>query len=152
MFLEITDLKNNIYNYQVEQITQGDESIVLQALETAEQEVKSYFYINQKKEFLDGRFLYDVDEIFSAKGKQRNALIVSLCLSVAKWYIVNLCNADIIYDHAKERYDRAIDYLKKLNKGEISLGNLPTISTTENQNSPHNNPFLCGSRAKFNHE
>ena len=41
MYLQIEDLKNNIYNYQVEQITQGDESIVLQALDTAEQEVKS---------------------------------------------------------------------------------------------------------------
>ena len=68
MYLQIEDLKNNIYNYQVEQITQGDESIVLQALDTAEQEVKSYFYINQKKEFLDGRKIYDVDKTFSAKG------------------------------------------------------------------------------------
>lgn len=156
MYLQIEDLKNNIYNYQVEQITQGDESIVLQALDTAEQEVKSYFYINQKKEFLDGRKIYDVDKIFSAKGNDRNALLVSLCLSVAKWYIVDLCNADIIYQHAKERYDRAIEYLQKINKGEVSLGNIPTLQDT-NQESPqkennHNKPFSFGSRNKFNHE
>lgn len=156
MYLQIEDLKNNIYNYQVEQITQGDESIVLQALDTAEQEVKSYFYINQKKEFLDGRKIYDVDKIFSAKGNDRNALLVSLCLSVAKWYIVDLCNADIIYQHAKERYDRAIEYLQKINKGEVSLGNVPTLQDT-NQESPqkeniHNKPFSFGSRNKFNHE
>ncbi len=156
MYLQIEDLKNNIYNYQVEQITQGDESIVLQALDTAEQEVKSYFYINQKKEFLDGRKIYDVDKIFSAKGNDRNALLVSLCLSVAKWYIVDLCNADIIYQHAKERYDRAIEYLQKINKGEVSLGNIPTLQDT-NQDSQqkennHNKPFSFGSRNKFNHE
>ncbi len=156
MYLQIEDLKNNIYNYQVEQITQGDESIVLQALDTAEQEVKSYFYINQKKEFLDGRKIYDVDKTFSAKGNDRNALLVSLCLSVAKWYIVDLCNADIIYQHAKERYDRAIEYLQKINKGEVSLGNIPTLQDT-NQDSQqkennHNKPFSFGSRNKFNHE
>ncbi len=156
MYLQIEDLKNNIYNYQVEQITQGDESIVLQALDTAEQEVKSYFYINQKKEFLDGRKIYDVDKTFSAKGNDRNALLVSLCLSVAKWYIVDLCNADIIYQHAKERYDRAIEYLQKINKGEVSLGNISTLQDT-NQESPqkeniHNKPFSFGSRNKFNHE
>lgn len=156
MYLQIEDLKNNIYNYQVEQITQGDESIVLQALDTAEQEVKSYFYINQKKEFLDGRKIYDVDKTFSAKGNDRNALLVSLGLSVAKWYIVDLCNADIIYQHAKERYDRAIEYLQKINKGEVSLGNIPTLQDT-NQESPqkeniHNKPFSFGSRNKFNHE
>lgn len=155
MYLEIEDLKNNIYNYQVAQITENDESIVLQALDTAEQEVKSYFYINNKKEHLDGRRIYDVEAIFSARGQERNALIVSLCLSVAKWYIVDLCNADIIYDHAKERYDRAIEYLKKLNKGEISLGNLPLLNEpeTDSQSSEDHSqqPFLFGSRQKFNH-
>lgn len=153
MYLEISDLKNNIYNYQVEQITEGDESIVLQALDTAEQEVKSYFYINNKKEHLDGRKIYDVEAIFSARGQERNALVVSLCLSVAKWYIVDLCNADIIYDHAKERYDRAIEYLKKLNKGEVSLGSLPTIEDNPNDTSAENKkPFSFGSREKFNHQ
>ena len=48
MFLVKEDLKNNIYSYQVEQITEGDDTIVLQALDTAEQEVKSYFYTNDK--------------------------------------------------------------------------------------------------------
>lgn len=154
MFLNTTDLKNNIYNYQVEQITQGDESIVLQALDTAEQEVKSYFYINNKKEHLDGRRIYDVEAIFSARGEERNALIVSLCLSVAKWYIVDLCNADIIYDHAKERYDRAIEYLKKLGKGEVSLGNLPLLQQAESNTPEADNqkPFSFGSRQKFNHQ
>lgn len=152
MFLTISDLKNNIYNYQVEQITENDESIVLQALDTAEQEVKSYFYINNKKEHLDGRRIYDVEAIFSARGEERNALIVSLCLSVAKWYIVDLCNADIIYDHAKERYDRAIEYLKKINKGEVSLGNLTLLSEEENKTSETDEkPFRFGSREKFNH-
>lgn len=154
MFLQIEDLKNNIYNYQVEQITEGDESITLQALDTAEQEVKSYFYTNHRKEFLDGRNRYDVDAIFSAVGEQRNALIVSLCLSVAKWYIVDLCNADIIYEQAKERYDRAIEYLKKINKGDVSLGNLPLKELNKNTNLAQNpfQPFVFGSREKFNHE
>lgn len=154
MYLEIEDLKNNIYNYQVAQITENDESIVLQALDTAEQEVKSYFYINNKKEHLDGRKIYDVEAIFSARGEERNALIVSLCLSVAKWYIVDLCNADIIYDHAKERYDRAIEYLKKINKGEVSLGNLPLLQQAESNTPEADNqkPFSFGSRQKFNHQ
>ena len=131
MFLTKEDLKNNIYSYQVEQITEGDDTIVLQALDTAEQEVKSYFYTNDKKEYLDGRPRYDVEAIFAKRGEERNALVVSLCLSVAKWYIVDLCNADIIYDHAKERYDRAIEYLKRLAKGEVNISSLPIMPRTE---------------------
>lgn len=153
MFLKISDLKNNIYHYQVEQITEGDESIVLQALDTAEQEVKSYFYLNQKRENLDGRFRYDVDKIFATTGEQRNALIVSICLTVAKWHIVDLCNADLVYENAKERYDRAIDYLKKINKGDISLGNLPLLETqTKETHTEDSQPFRFGSRKKFNHD
>nr|DAV24507.1 MAG TPA: head to tail adaptor [Caudoviricetes sp.] len=151
MFLTKEDLKNNIYSYQVEQITEGDDAIVLQALDTAEQEVKSYFYTNDKKEYLDGRPRYDVEAIFAKRGEERNALVVSLCLSVAKWYIVDLCNADIIYDHAKERYDRAIEYLKRLAKGEVNISSLPIMPRTE-ESQQQTTPFLFGSRKKFNHE
>ena len=150
MFLVKEDLKNNIYSYQVEQITEGDESIVLQALDTAEQEVKSYFYTNDKKEYLDGRPRYNTEAIFAKRGEERNALVVSLCLSVAKWYIVDLCNADIIYDHAKERYDRAIEYLKRLAKGEVNISSLPIVPRTE-ETEKQITPFVYGSRTKFNH-
>ena len=151
MFLTKEDLKNNIYSYQVEQITEGDDTIVLQALDTAEQEVKSYFYTNDKKEYLDGRPRYDVEAIFAKRGEERNALVVSLCLSVAKWYIVDLCNADIIYDHAKERYDRAIEYLKRLAKGEVNISSLPIVPRTE-ETEKQITPFVYGSRKKYNHE
>lgn len=150
MFLVKEDLKNSIYSYQVEQITKGDNTIVMQALDTAEQEVKSYFYTNDKKEYLDGRPRYDVEAIFSKRGAERNALVVSLCLSVAKWYIVDLCNADIIYDHAKERYDRAIEYLNKLAKGEVNISSLPILPHTE-ETEEQTTPFVYGSRTKFNH-
>lgn len=150
MFLVKEDLKNNIYSYQVEQITEGDESILLQALDTAEQEVKSYFYTNDKKEYLDGRPRYDAEAIFAKRGEERNALVVNLCLSVAKWYIVDLCNADIIYDHAKERYDRAIEYLKRLAKGEVNISSLPIVPRTE-ETEKQITPFVYGSRTKFNH-
>lgn len=151
MFLTKEDLKNNIYSYQVEQITEGDETIVLQALDTAEQEVKSYFYTNDKKEYLDGRPRYDAEAIFAKRREERNALVVSLCLSVAKWYIVDLCNADIIYEHAKERYDRAIDYLKRLAKGDVNISSLPIVPRTE-ETEKQITPFVYGSRKKYNHE
>ena len=87
---------------------------------------------------------------FAKRGEERNALVVSLCLSVAKWYIVDLCNADIIYDHAKERYDRAIEYLKRLAKGEVNISSLPIVPRTE-ETEKQTTPFLFGSRTKFNH-
>ena len=153
MFLEEKDLENSIYNYQVEQITEGNEQIVLEALATAEEEVRSYISLNNKRQKYDGRFIYDVDKILSATGTARNPMIKNTMISIAKWHIVDLCNADIIYEHAKERYDRAITWLNKLAKGDITLSTLPVIeNNTSETDDDSTQPFAYGSREKFNHE
>ena len=152
MFLEEKDLENSIYNYQVEQITEGNEQIVLEALAAAEEEVRSYISLNNRREKYDGRLIYDVDKILSATGTNRNPMIKNTMISIAKWYIVDLCNSDVIYEQAKERYDRAITWLNKLSKGEITLSTLPVIEPTTNETDDSTAPFVYGSREKFNHE
>lgn len=152
MFLEIEDLKNSIYNYQIDQITEGDTNITLQAIAAAIEEVRSYLSGNFKREWKDGRLRYDVDAILNATGDERNALILSHTATIAKWYIVELCNADIIYETAKERYDRAVAWFKDLAKGNVNLSTLPTLNDDENENGEDTSPWLYGSRRKFNHE
>lgn len=151
MFIQIEDLKNNIYNYQIDQITEGDNGIVLQAMASAEQELKSYLQGNYKKEYLDGRLRYDVDAIFSATGNDRNAMLLNCAINITKWNIIDLCNADILYEQAKERYDRSIAWLKDLANGVVNLSDLPTLPTDDNKQA-NTQPFVFGSRKKFNHE
>lgn len=150
MFIEIEDLGSTIYNYQVEQITDGDDSIVIQAIKTAITEVKGYLSDNNKKEWLDGRLHYDVNAIFAATGDDRDALIMTHVKTIAKWYIVELCNADIIYETAEKRYDRATEYLTKLSKGVVNLPELPQVATEET--TTEKQPFSFGSRTKFTHD
>lgn len=155
MFLQISDLKNNIYNYQVDQITEGDDGIVLQAMTAAEQELKSYLQGNNKKEYLDGRLRYDVDAILSATGDDRNAMLLNCAINIAKWNIIDLCNVDILYEQAKERYDRSISWLKDLASGDVNLSDLPTLDDADNDDSSTDDEtqaFRYGSRKKFNHE
>ena len=57
----------------------------------------------------------------------------------------------MIYDHAKERYDRAIEYLKRLAKGEVNISSLPIVPRTE-ESEQQITPFVYGSRKKYNHE
>ncbi|MXV37684.1 DUF1320 domain-containing protein [Flavobacteriaceae bacterium Ap0902] len=154
MFLQKEDLKNNIYNYQIDQITEGDDIIVLQAMASAEEELRSYLQGNHKKEYLDGRLRYDVDAILSATGTDRNAMLLNCAINIAKWNIVDLCNVDIIYEQAKERYDRAVDWLKQLAKGVVNLSSLPTIKESDDTDESESkmNAFIYGSRKKFNHE
>lgn len=139
-FLDKTDLASAMYGYQVDQITESDDTIVYQAIDAAVQEVKSFF----------SETLYDTAAIFSATGDNRNALLLAHTKTIAKWYIVELCNADIIYEQAKERYDRSSAWLNKLAKGTVTMSDLPTISIKDT--TGETDSFGFGSRTKFNHE
>ena len=148
MFLTAQDLPTTMYGYQMEQITDGNDDIIDVALAAAEEEIRSYLTGNNQREWLDGRLQYDVDAILAKQGAERNPLILKHGLTVAKWWIVELCNADIIYEQVKERYDRATKWLKMLSTGEVTLSTLPTI----NLENTEREPFAFGSRKKFNHE
>ncbi|MGV8814755.1 MAG: phage protein Gp36 family protein [Gelidibacter sp.] len=150
MFLKEEDLGSTMYGYLIEQITEGNETITDIAMAAAEEEVRSYLSGNNKREWIDGRLRYDVDAILSAQDDARNKLIVKHTVTIAKWWIVDLCNADIIYEQAKERYDRTIGWLKQLANGEVNLSTLPTLDPEESANQ--HKPFSFGSRKKFNHE
>lgn len=137
MFLEIEDLGTAMYGYQIDEITQGDESIVIEAIKTAITEVKGFLK------------LYDVAAIFAATGAERDPLILSYTKTVTKWYLVELCNAEMIYEQVKERYDRAIARLRELLKGDVTIDGLPPAIEETTIDAPG---LTFGSRTKFTHE
>lgn len=151
MFLQKSDLGSVIYSYQIDQITEGNNDLVVQAITASVEEAKSYLTpnINNKKNF-DGRLLYDVENIFNKEGNDRNSLILQHCATLAKFHLSTLCNADFIYEQAKERYDRAIDWFTKIAKGTINLTGLPQLTITDE--TLETQPFSSGSRPKFNHD
>lgn len=151
MFINEDELRSAIYQYQVLEITEADNSITIQAIQAAEEEIRSYLEANNQIRFKDGRPLLDLDAILSATGTNRNALLMAHCKTIAVWYIIQLSNVDMIYEHVKERYDRAIDWLKDLGSGVVNISSLPTIDPATNPlyNKP---PFSMGSRKKFRYE
>jgi hypothetical protein len=152
MFIEKEDLGSVIYEYQLDQITDGNDDIVTQGIAAAIEEAKSYLTPNiNSKQWMDGRILYDVEAIFTATGLDRNSLILQHCCTLAKWHIAQLCNADFIYEKAKDRYDRAIDWFSKIAKGTINLTSLPQLVRDETT-AGSKQPFEFGSRTKFNHD
>lgn len=151
MFITEPELHTAIYEYQLQQIVEQNSDIALTAIATAEQEVRSYLTSNNLKQWQDGRPRYDVDLIFAQIGIARNPLIVQHVKTVAVWYVCQLSNPDIVYEHIKERYDRAIDYLNRVSKGAVTL-NLPLLEYTDTDPLTEKQPFRFGSRKKFNHE
>ncbi len=149
MFIAIQELKTAIYAYQIAEITEADPDITLQAIAAAESEVRSYLLPNNRKDWQDGRPLYDAAAILAATGQARNPLLVEVTKNIAVWYLIRLCHVDMIYEQVKERYDRAISWLQQLGRGDITL-DLPLLPpATENEGAV---PFRSGSRTKFNHD
>ncbi|MGL4908153.1 MAG: phage protein Gp36 family protein [Bacteroidales bacterium] len=109
MYLPKEELRSAIYEYQLGDITEGDDSIVEMAINAAIEEVKSY---------LSGK--YNTDTIFAQQGENRNPLILAHAKTLAVWHIIQLANVDIIYDKAKERYDRCIDWLNRCANGKLN--------------------------------
>lgn len=149
MFLQKDELNSKSYAYILEQITEGDDTIIEEGINAAIEEVKSYLTPNNKQAWLDGRKVYDAEGIFNATGNDRNALILSFTKNIAVWKIIELCNADMLYEKQRELYDRAINYLDKLSKGQVTISILPSIDPTSAIASKQ--PFRYGSRTKFNH-
>jgi hypothetical protein len=151
MFLENEELQSSIYQFQLDQITEGDDTIIEMAIASAIEEVRSYLDINNQRKNSDGRLLYDVTAIFGAVGAERNALILAHTKTIAIWHVIQLCNADVIYESAKERYDRAVSWLRDLASGKVNVSTLPQLDP-EGENPAANLPFRMGSRTKFNYE
>lgn len=150
MFLEIDELRSVMYNYQLETIIENDNTIAVMAINSAVSELKSYLNPSNQRQWNDGRPKYDINKIFGAQGIDRDPLILELCKDIALYRICRLANVDIIHDHVKERYDRAIEWLSKvagLNGAPTLTPDLPTIDTNDQRK-----PFRYGSRAKFSHE
>ena len=148
MFLREEDMPATLYGYQIEQITDGNDHILFMAMAAAEEEVRSYLTGNNMREWQDGRLKYDTNAIFTATGAARNPIILRHCLIVAKWWLVDLCNAEVVMEQVKERYDRTVAWLKMLSKGDVTVSSLPTLSDVNNDRQP----FGFGSREKFSHE
>ena len=64
-FLEIEDMGTVIYDYQIDQIADGNDEALPEAINAAIDEVMGYLTPFQYKNWQDGRPLYDVDTIFA---------------------------------------------------------------------------------------
>ena len=100
-----------------------------------------------------------VEAIFSTTGNQRDRLVMRLVQRVAAWNLCELCNADIVYNHVKERYDNTIALLEKIaGMGDWKDSRIVLTSLPQQQADPEDTsmaeakPFRMVSRPKFNHE
>jgi len=116
-FINLAELKTHLHAENVEAITRNDPSIVATAIDAAIGEVKGYLNA------------YDVYTIFAATGSSRNALLLLFTKDVAIWHLLVLCNAGVEMQLRQDRYERAITWLKSVQKGDI----IPDLPAAEDE-------------------
>ena len=104
--------------------------ILLENYSEAKLRVAQQMAIDQVKNYLSGR--YDVAEIFSKEGTERNAHIVMLTLDCTLYHLYPSTVPKRMPEIRSVRYQDAIDWLKAVGSGEISA-NLPLIKSQDGQ-------------------
>lgn len=80
---------------------------------------------------------YDCDAIFSAQGTDRHPLILMFAIDITVYHIFCQHNPYKMSQIRKDRYDRAIEWLKGVMRGNVTIDGAPTLDDeTQGENSP----------------
>lgn len=91
--------------------------------------------IAEMKSYMDKT--YDCEAIFSARGADRHSLILMFAVDIAIYHIFSQHNPYKIADIRKDRYERAIEWLKGIRKGDLTINGAPRLDLEEAmENSP----------------
>lgn len=130
MFITRDDLKIAIREYEVDEITGGDDTLVEAAISAAIGEMKPYL------------FRYDTGKIFNATGKDREPLLVRFAVDITIFGIVSIARPDQDLENRRALYRRAIDWLKQVRDEDLPTG-LPRP-----EHVPEDSTVLSGGRVK----
>lgn len=99
---------------------QSDEAIVEICEDRAVAEMRGY---------LDK--FYDTDAIFSATGNARNQLVLMMAVDISVYHIFCQHNPYKMSQIRKDRYDRAVEWLKAVAAGKVTIADAPRLSEEE---------------------
>ncbi len=130
-FITPSDYDASIHREILDSLTRSDSaSQDVQIIEICEDRA-----IAEMKGYLNKS--YDVEAIFSATGNDRNQLILMMAIDIAVYHIYCQHNPYKMSEIRKVRYDRAIEWLKGVMKGDITIADAPRLPIEEaSNNSP----------------
>lgn len=120
-FIAITDYDASIHREILDALLrQGTADYDPQIIEICEDravaEMRSY--LNKK---------YDCNAIFATEGQDRHPLILMFALDIAIFHIFVQHNPYKIAKIRQDRYDRAIEWLKGVMKGDVTIDGAPLL-------------------------
>ncbi|EFZ36983.1 hypothetical protein HMPREF0663_11896 [Hoylesella oralis ATCC 33269] len=137
-FIELKDYDASIHREILDALTRADGSLVEICEDRAVAEMRSY---------LSKR--YDCDRIFAAQGERRNQLVLMMCIDIAVYHIFCIHNPMKLSQIRKDRYDRAVQWIKAAGRGDISIDGAPLAPEEDRQKT---DAFrIVGNRKRTNH-
>ena len=137
-FIELSDYDASIHRDILASVTRDDEAIVEICEERAIAEMRGY---------LCGR--YDCDRVFAARAAERHPLVLMMLIDMVVYHLFCIHNPVKMSDTRKDRYQRAVDWMKAIRRGDVSVEDLPLLPGDErNTKSPYQ---LRSNRKRINH-
>ena len=137
MYLTPSELTSHLYRESLDTISREDEAPILAAIDAAISEARGYLTA------------YDTHTLFAAEGEARNALLLLFVKDIAVWHFVNLCNAGTDLDLREKRYDRAVSWLRQVQKGEV-VPDFPIVDKDGDGKADGAGAYIYGSNPKRN--
>lgn len=116
MWITKAELATHMKVDNIDVITESDDTIVTAAINGAVTEAKGYLTS------------FDVATIFATAGASRNDLLLIFVKDIAVWHLMTLSNYQADIAMREKRYDRAISWLKAVQKGDVDP-DLPTAAS-----------------------
>lgn len=125
-FINLEDYDASIHREILDAITRNDEAVI---------EICENRAIKDMRGYLSTR--YDVDALFSAEGSARNELVLMMAIDITVYHLFCIHNPKNLSQIRKDRYERAVEWLKQVAAFEITVDGAPKLSEElEKQNSP----------------
>lgn len=119
-FVNIEDYDASVHREILDALVRDDQSLVEICEDRAIAEMRCY---------LSKR--YDCDAIFSASGENRNQLILMMVIDIAVYHIFCIHNPQKLSQIRKDRYERAVEWMRAVADEEISIEGVPMLPEDE---------------------
>ena len=119
-FIDIKDYDASLHREILDALVRDDETLVEICEDRAIAEMRGY---------LSKR--YDCNAIFSTTGKKRNQLILMIVIDIAVYHIFCIHNPQKLSQVRKDRYERAVEWMKAVASEEVSIDGAPLLPEEE---------------------
>ena len=133
-FINPEDYDASIHREILDALTRNDDAIVEICEDRAIAEMRGY---------LSAR--YDVDALFAAEGEARNQLVLMMATDIAVYHLFCIHNPQKISQIRKDRYERAVEWLKQVAGFKIAVDGAPGLPEEEQK---RNSPWRMSSNPK----